>query len=762
MKKIFSFLLLGLFLSIGNVWGEATKRLTLDFTNQSNWNIPTSGTNNSRASFTDGNTTIYLYSTTNYKLNNGYLILGKANSYLELPAFSFNVTKIVVVGRDGASGSTVQNVFVGNVAVSTATTGVTGTNEYVINPAYRDPGIIYQLQVTSNHNSQITTMEIWGEDVVANKVSVPTFSVVEGVYTSAQSVSISCATDGATIYYTTDGTEPTTNSNVYSSAISISSTTTLKAFAVKAGMTDSDIQSANYIIAIIEHAGTQVDPYSVADARYAIDLETGMTGVYAKGVVSAIPTVYNPSFSNVTFNMVDEAGNQEFLQAYRCGGADAENVQIGDTVVVTGNLTKYGVTYEFGQGCQIVSLIHPVVITPSIDLSSSSIEAPAAGIEDGEITVTYNNITTVVAELVFCNAQGIAVQEGYDWVLAGLNEGNNIVYTIAANDGAARTAYMKVSALTDNSDIIYSDLITISQAEYVAPGHGDTPEDPFTVTEVLSGAATGNDVYVEGYIVGFVTGTASFTPEISSGNNSNWAFAASADETDFANVIPVQITSANQAQYGLGKHPYLVGAKMIVKGDIMTYFSKSGVKNTDEFTLVSATLTLGTNGYSTFAADFNFTVSGAQAYKAKYQNGVIVLTEVNTVAAGEGIILKGTEGATVSIVPAEVADDFADNELVGVLEPVYAEGSYYVLATLDNDGITKFHPCPGVEIPANKAFIIIDDVNNAPVRIVFAENGATNIEQLDGSEKAVKFFENGNLFFLRNGVVYDATGRVVR
>jgi hypothetical protein len=174
-------------------------------------------------------------------------------------------------------------------------------------------------------------------------------------------------------------------------------------------------------------------------------------------------------------------------------------------------------------------------------------------------------------------------------------------------------------------------------------------------------------------------------------------------------------------------------------------------------------VTLGANGWSTYSAAFSYAIIGAQAYKAKYQNGAIVLTEVSVVAAGEGIILTGTEGATVNIAPAsESADDFTDNELVGVLEPVVAEANYYVLATLDNDGITKFHPCPGVEIPANKAFIIIDDVNNAPVRIVFAENGATNIEQLDGSEKAVKFFENGNLFFLRNGVVYDATGRVVR
>jgi hypothetical protein len=50
----------------------------------------------------------------------------------------------------------------------------------------------------------------------------------------------------ATIYYTTDGSTPTTNSSVYSSAISLTTPTTLKAFGVKTGYTDSETSSANY------------------------------------------------------------------------------------------------------------------------------------------------------------------------------------------------------------------------------------------------------------------------------------------------------------------------------------------------------------------------------------------------------------------------------------------------------------------------------------------------------------------------------------
>ncbi len=78
-------------------------------------------------------------------------------------------------------------------------------------------------------------------------VSVPTFSPAGGTYTEAQTVNISSATAGATIYYTIDGSMPTAQSNLYTSAITISQTTTLRAIAVKEGVS-SKVSSATYII----------------------------------------------------------------------------------------------------------------------------------------------------------------------------------------------------------------------------------------------------------------------------------------------------------------------------------------------------------------------------------------------------------------------------------------------------------------------------------------------------------------------------------
>ena len=94
--------------------------------------------------------------------------------------------------------------------------------------------------------------------------AAPTFSPAAGTYTSTQSVTISDATTGATIYYTTNGTTPTTSSSVYSAPITVSATETLKAIAVESGYTNSQAASASYTIS----AGLPAPTFSPAAGTY--------------------------------------------------------------------------------------------------------------------------------------------------------------------------------------------------------------------------------------------------------------------------------------------------------------------------------------------------------------------------------------------------------------------------------------------------------------------------------------------------------------
>ncbi len=82
-----------------------------------------------------------------------------------------------------------------------------------------------------------------------NKVGNAVISPATGMFTSSQTVSISCPNDGAVIRYTTDGTDPTeTNGNIYTEPFKVDSTTTIKAVAYKEGMEDSEIANSTLTV----------------------------------------------------------------------------------------------------------------------------------------------------------------------------------------------------------------------------------------------------------------------------------------------------------------------------------------------------------------------------------------------------------------------------------------------------------------------------------------------------------------------------------
>ncbi len=85
----------------------------------------------------------------------------------------------------------------------------------------------------------------------------PTFNPAEGTFFNNVDVALACETEGATIYYTLDGTDPTDASTEYTEAIHITETTTVKAIAIKNALS-SDVVSATYTISNIETVATPV------------------------------------------------------------------------------------------------------------------------------------------------------------------------------------------------------------------------------------------------------------------------------------------------------------------------------------------------------------------------------------------------------------------------------------------------------------------------------------------------------------------------
>jgi uncharacterized repeat protein (TIGR03803 family) len=90
--------------------------------------------------------------------------------------------------------------------------------------------------------------------------ATPTFSPGSGSYGSAQTVTINDTTTGATIYYTNDGTTPTTSSAVYNGPITVSSTETLQAIAGASSYNNSPVASATYTISLSPDYQLSVTP----------------------------------------------------------------------------------------------------------------------------------------------------------------------------------------------------------------------------------------------------------------------------------------------------------------------------------------------------------------------------------------------------------------------------------------------------------------------------------------------------------------------
>ena len=168
--------------------------------------------------------------------------------------------------------------------------------------------------------------------------------------------------ENGTIYYTKDGTDPTVTSNVYSSPIKISETTTVKAFVMDTEGNFSAVAEHTYTI-VPSIANTQEKAYTTAEAIELIkktsEAQLAEEKVYVKGVVSKVES-YNSKYGSITYWLDKDA-----FEVYSGLGLDSTNfnamsdVEVGATVIVYGNVKKYNSTYEFDFNNYLVSYAAP-------------------------------------------------------------------------------------------------------------------------------------------------------------------------------------------------------------------------------------------------------------------------------------------------------------------------------------------------------------------------------------------------------------------
>ena len=326
-------------------------------------------------------------------------------------------------------------------------------------------------------------------------VATPSFSPDAGAVAENTVVTISCTTTGATIYYTVDGSAPGTSST-QGTSVTIDQAKTIKAIAVKEGYKNSAVAEAAYTVQGVAAPGSQDNPYTVDEAFSAIDSGTGLTNVYAKGIISKIVTAFNSQYNNTSFNMSADgtaSGNQ--LQAYRIVASSADDYAVGDGVIVTGTLKKYNSTYEFDAGCTKYALARKPAIGGEENFVSSTSATLTCATAGATIYYTNDGSTPTTSSSVYSAPLSItatttikAIAEKDGAISAVVEKTFNKVQAYAVTFSAPSNGTMVVkhgeTTLSSGAQIPQGETITITV----------TPADGYSLSTLVYNDGTNHDI----------------------------------------------------------------------------------------------------------------------------------------------------------------------------------------------------------------------------------------------------------------------------
>lgn len=180
--------------------------------------------------------------------------------------------------------------------------------------------------------------------------------------------------------------------------------------------------------------GSEENPYTCVEARAAVDAGTGITGVYAKGIVNRI--AYAFANGSMSFYFSDDGSTSNELEAFKLAASSDPGIEVGDNVVVTGNLTLYSKTstYEFTEGCTLAEHTKPAVTSLVVAGTASQTEyAEGADYNHAGLTATahYDNgvvlDVTTIAEWTIDPATASLGDESIDIYAEHRGEQSNVV-----------------------------------------------------------------------------------------------------------------------------------------------------------------------------------------------------------------------------------------------------------------------------------------------------------------------------------------------
>jgi alpha-L-arabinofuranosidase len=225
----------------------------------------------------------------------------------------------------------------------------------------------------------------------------PTFSVPAGTYTTTQTIALADATANSTIYYTTDGSNPTTSSSVFSGTLTVSSTETVKAMAVASGYTASGVSSALYTI---QSPATTAPTFSEGTGTYTGTQTVVITDATAGATIHYTTNGSTPTTSSAVYGGPLSVTSTETVSAmatatsHSASAVTTATYTINTPVAATPVFSKATGTYP---GSQSVTIADSTPGAAIYFTTNGTVPTTASFAYSGPITIGANTTLSAIA-----------------------------------------------------------------------------------------------------------------------------------------------------------------------------------------------------------------------------------------------------------------------------------------------------------------------------------------------------------------------------
>jgi hypothetical protein len=476
-----------------------------------------------------------------------------------------------------------------------------------------------------------------GTYTIESQVATPTFSPAGGSYSLAQTVTISTTTPGpTTIYYTTNGANPTTSSTVYSGPVTVSASETLKAYATKSGYFDSNVATAAYTIGSTGGGGISFGSgftagSMVLNGNATINGSTALSLTTTNGTFQAssawYPTAVNIQNFTTDFSFQFTAGtvtadgitftlqNGSTAALGGAGGNLAYGLNTANSIAV-----KFDLYSNNGEGPDSTGLYlnGASPTTPTVDMTGSGIDLHSGDVFRVHMTYDGTNLTMTITDAstaaTFTQTWPVNIPStvgantafaGFTGATGGYTANQNILsWTMSSTGGGGGTVATPTfspAAGTYSSAQTVSISDATSGANIYYTTNGSTPttaSTPYTgpitvsVTETLKAIAaetgfTTSNVATASYTIQSQAATPTFSP--AAGSYSSAQTVSISDATSGANIY----YTTNGSTPTTASTPYTGPITVSATETLKAIAAATGFANSN---VATATYTIGSGG----------------------------------------------------------------------------------------------------------------------------------------------------------------------